>query len=78
LLASQLQFPAPGGSPPELYSSVITFLQVLSARIASDIRTRAVLDLMLGKTRAASTPMIMHTIMTSTIVNPAWLLVLRI
>src|SRR6267378_955865 len=63
-LASQPQFPAPGGSPPELYSSVITFLQGLNARIASDILARIALLLMPGKTMAASTPM----------VNPACLL----
>src|SRR5712691_12377236 len=71
---SQPQFPAPGGSPPELYSSVIMFLQGLSARIASDILARIALDLTPGKTRAASTPMIIITIMSSTIVNPACLL----
>src|SRR3989475_10396608 len=73
-LASQPQFPAPGGSPPELYNSVITFLQGLSARIASDILARIALDLRPGKTREASTPMIIITIMSSTIVNPACLL----
>jgi len=76
---SQPQLPAPGGSPPELYSSVTMFLQGLSARIASDILARTALLLMVGKTMAASTPMIIITIMSSTIVNPAWrLLVLRI
>src|SRR5438445_579853 len=70
---------AQGGSPPELYSSVTVFLQGLSARIASDILARTALLLMPGKTMEASTPMIMITIMSSTIVNPAWrLLVLRI
>src|SRR6267378_514373 len=73
-LASQPQFPAPGGSPPELYSSEIAFLQGLNARIASDILARTELALTPGKTRAASTPMIMTTIMSSTIVNPACLL----
>ena len=78
-LASQPQFPGPGGSPPELYSSVTAFLQGLNARIASDILARIEFALTPGKTRAASTPMIMITIMSSTIVNPACrLLVLRI
>src|SRR2546425_229828 len=77
-LASQPQFPAPGGSPPALYSSVITFLQGLNARIASDILARTALALTPGKTRAVSTPMIMITIMSSTMVYPVCrLLVLR-
>src|SRR6266849_1951809 len=69
-LASQPQFPAPGGSLPALYSSVITFLQGLNARIASDILARTALALTPGKTRAASTPMTMITIMSSTMVYP--------
>src|SRR2546430_4635604 len=78
-LASQPQFPGPGGSPPELYSSVTAFLQGLNAIIASDILARIEFALTPGKTRAASTPMIMITIMSSTMVNPACrLLVLRI
>src|SRR5712691_6861006 len=77
-LASQPQFPGPGGSPPELYSSVTAFLQGLNARIASDILARMALALTPGKTSAASTPMTMTTIMSSTIVNPdCRLLVLR-
>jgi hypothetical protein len=72
VVISQPQFPAPGGSPPELYSSVTAFLQGLNARSASDIRARMELLLILGKTMAASTPMTMITIMSSTIVNPAW------
>src|SRR5882672_3836534 len=71
---SQPQLPAPGGSPPELYNSVTTFLQGASARIASDILARAALALTFGKTMAARTPMISITIMSSTIVNPACLL----
>jgi hypothetical protein len=78
VVISQPQLPAPGGSPPELYSSVTAFLQGVSARIASDILARAALALTFGKTMAASTPMTMTTIMSSTIVNPACrLLVVR-
>jgi hypothetical protein len=40
--------------------------------MASETFARIALDLMPGKTRAASTPMIMTTIMSSTMVNPAW------
>jgi hypothetical protein len=58
---------------------VTAFLQGLNARIASDILARIEFALTPGKTRAASTPMIMITIMSSTMVNPACrLLVLRI
>jgi len=78
VVISQPQLPAPGGSPPELYSSATAFLQGLNARIASDILARTALVLMPGKTMAASTPMTMITIMSSTIVNPACrLLVVR-
>src|SRR6266849_5106656 len=70
-LASQPQLPGPGGSPPELYSSATAFLQGLNARITSDILARTALALTLGKISAASTPMTMTTIMSSTIVNPA-------
>src|SRR6266581_4333525 len=79
VVISQPQLPAPGGSLPELYSSATAFLQGVNARIASDILARTALALTFGRTMAASTPMIMITIMSSTIVNPACrLLVLRI
>src|SRR5712692_3372157 len=49
-----------------------------NAIIASDILARTALARTVGNTSAVSTPMIMTTPMTSMIVNPAWLLVLRI
>jgi len=77
VVISHPQLPAPGGSPPELYSSATAFLQGVNARIASDILARTALALTFGKTMAARTPITMITIMSSTIVNPAWLFVLR-
>jgi hypothetical protein len=57
---------------------VTWFLQVANARIASDTFARIALDLMPGKISAASTPMIMTTIMISTMVKPVCLFPLRI
>src|SRR2546422_4273785 len=51
--------------------------EALTAINASDIFARTELIRKFGKATAASTPMIMVTIMISTMVNPAWLLLLR-
>src|SRR5229473_6111738 len=51
--------------------------QALTAINASDIFARTELIRKFGNATAASTPMIMVTIMISTMVNPAWLLLLR-